>query len=48
MCVCMYVCDGYALCSVDIAAHPRSKKLRRMAGEVHISGTDYSSRLKAQ
>ena len=34
--------------SVDIAAHPRSKKLRRTAGEAHISGEDYSSRLKAQ
>lgn len=34
--------------SVDIAAHPRSKKLRRTDGEAHISGEDYSNRLKAQ
>lgn len=34
--------------SVDIAAHTRSKKLRRTANEARISGIDYSDRLKEQ
>lgn len=34
--------------SVDITAHPRTRKLKQSADEVIISGTTYSKRLRSQ
>ena len=34
--------------SVDISAHQRSRKLRKVEGETTISGTTYQQRLRTQ